>query len=79
METSIRKWGNSLGIRLPKVFVNELQIINGSLIDMKLNNGVLEMHKISKGNSLDELLAKITTENIPEFIDSGDAEGKELW
>ncbi len=30
MESTIQKWGNSLGIRIPKLFAKELELNDGS-------------------------------------------------
>jgi antitoxin component of MazEF toxin-antitoxin module len=35
MEAVIKKWGNSLGIRIPNLIVRELSLKDGSFVDIK--------------------------------------------
>ena len=35
MQTSIQKWGNSLGIRIPSVYAKELDLLDGSIVDIQ--------------------------------------------
>ncbi len=34
MEATVRKWGNSLGVRIPNLLVRELSLKDGSLVDI---------------------------------------------
>jgi antitoxin MazE len=34
MESTVQKWGNSLGVRIPKIFANHLALEDGSLIKL---------------------------------------------
>jgi antitoxin component of MazEF toxin-antitoxin module len=36
MEAVVKKWGNSLGIRIPNLIVRELSLKDGSFVDMAL-------------------------------------------
>jgi antitoxin MazE len=35
MKTEIKKWGNSLGIRIPSLFIKELSLKDGSSVSIK--------------------------------------------
>ena len=35
MEAVIKKWGNSLGIRIPNLIIRELSLKEGSFVDIK--------------------------------------------
>ena len=35
MEAIVKKWGNSLGIRIPNLIVRELSLKDGSFVDIK--------------------------------------------
>ena len=41
MQTKIQKWGNSLGLRIPKSFAAEAQVEEGTTVDMSVQNGRL--------------------------------------
>lgn len=41
MPTTVQKWGNSLGIRVPKAIAEQLQLQQGSKIELDASNGVL--------------------------------------
>lgn len=39
METIVKKWGNSLGLRLPMNMAKELNITDGSKVELTQKNG----------------------------------------
>ena len=41
MQTRIQKWGNSLGLRIPKAFAEEAGVEAGSEVDLSLEDGEL--------------------------------------
>lgn len=77
----VRKWGNSLAVRLPKNILNEAGIEQGTRLEFKcLSNGsvvLVPIKKKRKKYTLDELLKQCTPENRSEEIDLG-IEGEEL-
>lgn len=78
METKIRKWGNSLGIRIPMNIINDLSLKNGSTVDITENKETIIIRP-KKNRDLNELIEKISDENIHSEIDFGKAEGNEIW
>jgi antitoxin MazE len=62
---SIKKWGNSLAIRIPSSVVQDLALSENSSV-MITSNGVVAtiQPKKHKKVSLDELVAAITPDNI---------------
>jgi antitoxin MazE len=80
MKTRVQKWGNSLALRIPKSFADEVGLLNDSSVEVSLTNGKLVVVPIEKPSlSLKKLLAQITQENIHHEIDSGPAVGIEAW
>jgi len=77
MQTVIQKWGNSLGIRIPALYTKDLELKNGSTVDISEVDGKLII--VPKKSSLDELLAKVTPENIHESVETGTSIGNEEW
>jgi len=77
MQTVVQKWGNSLGIRIPALYTKDLELKNGSTVDISEEEGKLVI--IPKRNSLNELLAKVTIDNIHEAVETGISVGNEEW
>lgn len=64
MKTSVQKWGNSLAVRIPKSFAEEIGIINNSAVEMTVEAGALAIKPDKeKAWDLDVLLAGVTNEN----------------
>ena len=80
MRTKIVKWGNSLGLRIPKSFAEEVMVAEGSIVDLSMEDGNLIV-KVTHPNEMDlnDLLDGITDENIHGEIDTGDGMGGEVW
>ena len=78
MEAVVRKWGNSLGIRIPNLIVRELSLKDGSFVDINDRGKELIIKPIQK-NKLSEMLSKISQQNIHEEIETGGPVGKEIW
>ncbi len=79
MLTKVQKWGNSLAVRIPKAFADELGLENNAVVEMTLNEGKLVVKIVPRQPTLEELLAKVTPENIHEEIDDGGSVGREAW
>ncbi|TGK12596.1 AbrB/MazE/SpoVT family DNA-binding domain-containing protein [Leptospira fletcheri] len=78
MKSVIQKWGNSLGIRIPKSIADELRLNNGSHVDLKYEGDKIVIYPIGKAN-LAEKLSKITKENRHSEVDTGRVSGNEIW
>jgi antitoxin MazE len=77
MQTVIQKWGNSLGIRIPRLYVKEFDLRNGSPVDITEEEGKLIIRP--QKETLEKLLEKIAPENLHEEISFGNTEGYEEW
>jgi antitoxin MazE len=71
MKTRVQKWGNSLAVRLPKSFAEELGFAENSPAKMSLEAGAVVI-KPDRDRvwDLDALLAAVTDENIHPAWDS---------
>ena len=65
MSTQIAKWGNSLGLRLPKAVALEARLDEGDTVDVSVKNGTIVVRPTRPTYSLDTLVAKITPSNAP--------------
>ncbi len=80
MKIQVQKWGNSLALRIPKSFAQETNIDQGTVVDLSLEEGEIVIRPVVKPEySLDELLSRVTKENIHSEVDTGKAQGKEVW
>jgi len=80
MRIQVKKWGNSLALRIPKAFAQEAKIDQGSILNLSVENGKLIITPVSELEyTLEELLAGITEHNLPGEVDTGYAVGKEIW
>jgi len=78
MEAVVKKWGNSLGIRIPNLIVRELSLKDGSFVDICDKGKEIIIKPIQK-NNLSELLREVNEQNIHKEIETGDPVGKEIW
>lgn len=80
MKVQIQKWGNSLALRIPKSFAVESKIKQGSTVEVSLESGKIIVFPVAEPEFLlDDLLAKVTAENLHGEIDTGSSVGKEAW
>lgn len=79
MEIQIKKWGNSLGIRIPQAIANQINIKEGSKINLVLNKNKIELIPTISEYRLDDLIALINESNIHNEISTGEARGNEIW
>jgi antitoxin MazE len=77
--TQIAKWGNSLGLRLPKAVALEAQVGEGDTVDVSVKDGVIVVRPNRPSYSLEELVAKITPRNRHNESDWGPSVGDEVW
>ncbi|CAI6079536.1 AbrB/MazE/SpoVT family DNA-binding domain-containing protein [Cohnella sp. JJ-181] len=73
----VQKWGNSLGIRIPKSLALKVGIEEGTEIDLDIEKGHLVIKP--KSGTLDELLSQITPDNVHTEIPTGKPQGREAW
>lgn len=80
MSTTVQKWGNSLGIRIPKIYAKKVNIKQGDLVDIEADSEKLVI-KPDRRKRLDlkDLVSKINEENIHNEADFGDRAGREIW
>lgn len=80
MLTRVQKWGNSLALRIPKVFASGAKLTEESLVEISLVDGqiIIQPLPVQKW-TLKQLLAGITNQNIHREIETGEAVGGEVW
>ena len=87
MQTTVVKWGNSHGIRLPKAFLQNIQIFENDPVDVTLENEKIIIkkifntgHKTIKQRLMDFYGETYEQYNTPQSeINWGKPEGNEAW
>jgi antitoxin MazE len=79
MNTQIGKWGNSLAVRIPGTYAKELALEKGMELEIERADDALILRPRKREYTLDELLKKVTPENIHGETDWGPAVGGEAW
>ena len=79
MIVKIQKWGNSLGVRIPKSLAQDAGIREGTSVDLRVESGRLIIAPAGKRYTLEELVSRITPENRHPETDWGAPVGKEVW
>jgi antitoxin MazE len=87
MTTTVVKWGNSQGIRLPKAFLQHIDISEHDTVDVLIENEAIvikkkygKKHRTTKERLMDFYgrdIKNITKEQ--EEMDWGKPAGKEVW
>jgi antitoxin MazE len=78
MRTKVQKWGNSLGLRIPKPFAEEVGLADDAEVELSLSEGAL-LIRPARSWTLDELLQGVTESNLHGELDFGPAVGREIW
>lgn len=80
MKGRVQKWGNSLALRIPKSFADEIGLEQNSSIQLMIKEGALVVTPEREPKwRLEELLEKVTQNNIHHEWETGSAEGDEIW
>lgn len=77
--TQIAKWGNSLGLRLPKSVALEAEVDEGDTVDVSVKNGAIVIRPSRPRYSLARLVARISPRNRHDESDWGAPAGREMW
>jgi antitoxin MazE len=79
MNAEVKKWGNSLAVRLPKSFVDNFKMTNGSKVELVLKKNSIEIvPKQPREYSLKSMLQNINENSLHDEIDTGHSVGAEL-
>lgn len=87
MTTRLRKWGNSMAVRIPKTVMRKARLRAGEELELVVTKpGAVELRrrkrraKKQKSNpTLKELMRRVTPENVHPEVDWGPPVGKEIW
>ncbi len=79
VQTQVKKWGNSLGIRLKKDVADKLQLQDGSDVDLNVLGNKIVITVSAPKYSLKNLINKVNDRNIHSETKTGSPVGDEIW
>jgi len=78
MNATIQKWGNSQGIRIPKVILDGLSLTEGAEVELFTEGNTLVIKPKSK-QTIQDLFAGYDGDYVPEEVSWGADTGGEVW
>ena len=80
MRKKVNKWGNSLGLRIPKLVAAEVGLEENSLVNLTIVNGSIVISPERETPlELEAMLKQVTEENLHGEVNTGPAIGREAW
>jgi antitoxin MazE len=79
MRSTVRKWGNSLALRVPVNVAHDLDLVEGSEVVIKAEGGQLVATPARPRYRLEDLLVGYPEVDKHPKIDWGEPRGKEVW
>jgi antitoxin MazE len=79
MTTTLRKWGNSLGVRLPREILKEALFSENERVELIADKTGIRIQKIDKIETLDDLFKGYNGNYAYHDIDTGNPVGNEVW
>lgn len=80
MESKVQKWGNSNGVRIPKVILDALDLKENDYVDIKRVEDKIVIRKIKKEKvSLKERISAYEGPNMCNDFVWDKPVGKEIW
>ncbi len=79
MRVALRKWGNSLAVRLPATAARVMAVTDGSEVELVLDGQQLVIRRVDPHTSLGALLERVTPDNLHGEVSTGAPRGREVW
>ena len=79
MRARAQRWGNSLAVRIPKPIADEAGVREKDEFDIEVVARVIRLKPRQPELSLDQLVGRITPENLHGEADFGRPAGRESW
>jgi len=80
MKTTVKRWVNSLAVRIPKAIAVESALDDGAIVDVKLVGRTVVLIPVrTRQHRLQDLLAGITKDNLYREAETGPPMGNEAW
>jgi antitoxin MazE len=79
MRVNVKKWGNSAAVRIPAAVMDSADFRIDDTVDVRAEDGKIVIELVRETDyDLDQILDRITPENLHEAVDFGAPVGKEI-
>ena len=78
MQIQISRWGNSLGLRLPRALAQQIGVSEGQKVNIVAEGRRLIVEPASPRYRLEDLIANMTPQAMHDAFDWGDDVGGEI-
>ena len=78
MDSKVQKWGNSLALRIPKAYADQIGLRSNSPVKILLESDRIIIEPVRR-ITLEGLLADVTPDNRHDETDWGEPTGNESW
>jgi antitoxin MazE len=80
MRMIVRKWGNSVAVRIPASVMAAASVDFDQVVDVYEEGGRVVIEPVrAEPCDLNALLVRMRPETFPEDIDFGPPQGREIW
>ena len=79
MTTTVQRWENSKGIRIPKTILDAVCWNENDELELSLEGETLIIQKVRKRKTIEELFKDFDGEYEPRNLDWGEPAGREAW
>lgn len=80
MQTVVKQWGNSQGIRISRDILKQANIEINEILEIEVHEGTIIISKPFKHKTLEErILAYNNQLNVDSEFDWGEPVGREVW
>ena len=77
--STVQKWGNSLAVRIPSALAGQLNVGDGSEVDLEVRDGELVVRPVRRQElSLRDLLKDCKPSQLHGEVDFGEDVGREV-
>ena len=78
MQVHLKRWGNSIGLRIPKGIADSIGLKADDTVDINASQDGFVVKKARRKYVLKDLLSRVTPENRHDPVDWGGPKGNEL-
>lgn len=79
MKVSVNKWGNSKGIRLPKIVAETLDIHIYDSLELEIKNDQIILSKPNNETTIEEMFKDYNIDSFQAEVQSFEPTGNEEW
>ena len=79
MQVCVRKWGNSLAVRIPKPLAEDAEVKEGTVLNLVVSEGKVVATPVQKKRLSLKQLLEVNKKNLHDEVDLGSPVGREIW